>query len=256
MATYNRPDLLLSTLRSISVANRLDGIEFQIFDDCSKTLSWASIRTDFPWITAIHPSDVNLGADGNLLRILEFFRSSSFTHLLFLDSDCVVRDDLFEFLLALPDDPKTVWSAYRSCFHSEGRSSDHEEFVEKASLGALGMFLSKNQVETFLSAPRPPSAVDWQLVFFFRSKGCRFFAPSESRVEHTGWKGAHNRIGCPDRAVSFRATNPQDESLLAALREKFRHERNLKDRCLDLYKTRMNSIFRFRLRSVLKSWGI
>jgi glycosyltransferase involved in cell wall biosynthesis len=256
IATFNREEVLFKTLRSISKARLSAHAEIHLFDDASDALSWDRVRSHFPWIKEIHLSEKNRGPDGNIIRILEYFSSSDFSHLLFLDSDCIVRQDVFDFVADLPDEAKTVWSAYRSRFHSEcGQTSP--SFVQKASLGALGMVLSRDQIETFLSEGRPEAkAVDWQIVFFFRARGFRFLAPVESRIEHIGWEGAHNKIGSPDRSIGFEATNAQDAELISDLFEALRQHRSLKTRCLDLYKTRMNSILRFRVRSALRALGI
>lgn len=255
--TYNRPELLQQSLRSISKADLQGPLEFHLFDDCSDQVDWPGLRREFPFIGTLHLAEKNEGADQNILRMLKAFSQSDASHLFILDSDSLVNKEAFQFALnltsSLPLNSLEIWSLYRSRFHTELKVDQQNQRVEKASLGALGMILPRGPVQEFLKTSFIVKGLDWQMIFFMAKKGFRFYTPLASLVQHIGWEGSHNRIGSPDYGLDFVASNPTDQEILDQLKAKSREQSiELKSRLLTFYRLNVNSLFRFRLRQWLR----
>lgn len=214
ITTYNRLDYIKKMCLSLRNTNGLESCSIRIYDDCSTDFDTRALRREFPFVTEYRRRKSNLGADHNIRQMYVDFLETDDDVLVNCDSDMIFRSDWIDTLKELFPLTDGVLSLYNSGLHRPiaFASIDHNEFIQKETIGSAGTVFSRSIVEDIVTNVKPSYKYDWDWSNLLTSKGIRLLVTENSYIQHIGIRG-ENCDACMnvDYGLNF---FPMDEDTL------------------------------------------
>lgn len=186
ITSYNRPDYLKKTLKSVSQSNLPDGLSLYLIDDCSNHDTKKIVQEfSIPGcnITKIY-NKCNRGMFYGLRKGFEFFYNSDFDFIGNLDSDMVVKPFWMPVLLdILRENPQAIVTGFNTPSHPISASFD--KYDVKKSIGGANLIFNRN---LFPLIKKVLVNNDWDtsLSTIIGRKECIALASHPSVMEHIG----------------------------------------------------------------------
>lgn len=215
-------DNLRTLAKSLSNVRNIGRHAIRIYDDASTAYDPKDIRALFPSAKSVDRNNENLGADGNLYRIMTDFLRHEEDVLFICDSDLIVHPECLNYISAHIEKTPGVMSVYNSVNHpSYGEAVGG--LLRKKSIGAAGSVYTRSMVERIISElPAQYSNYwDWAISFYLTGKGVDIYVSEQSYVQHIGLMGENNTTMLFDYGVNYKPETPFEKEQLAHFYEAF-----------------------------------
>jgi glycosyltransferase involved in cell wall biosynthesis len=200
ITSYNRPDYLKKTLKSVSQSNLPDGLSFYLIDDCSKP-DVKKIVHEFSIqghdITKVY-NKCNRGMFYGLRKGFEFFYNSDFDFIGNLDSDMVVKPFWMPVLFdILRENPQAIVTGFNTPSHPISESFG--KYDVKKSIGGANLIFNRN-LFPLIKEVLVNNNWDTSLSTIIGRKECVALASNPSVMEHIGHESimGHNNVDKAD----------------------------------------------------------
>lgn len=202
MTTYNRSEVLKTSLRSLA-RTKTDGVHnLYIFDDCSTDPQVESMLEQFSreargkFSISIIKNKSNLGCDLNMCQAINHaFRESNKQFVITIDSDVVyncnwisVMESSYSETISNPQ--IAAISLYDSRSHCV-TGTYNEFFNIKSSIGGLCALLNRDVFQSMKTA----QSWDWEFVRITRERNMLLLCSKNSFIQHIGNFGEHSPNG-------------------------------------------------------------
>jgi glycosyltransferase involved in cell wall biosynthesis len=222
LTTYNRPNYLKKCLWSLERANWSKVDNYMIIDDASTDAETLSLLNQFQKkpdsIRQINP--VNQGICKNLLQGYEYLFGKGYTHVINLDSDAIIRPELFTTLLKHYK-PNTLLTGFHSTTRSANGSERHiiksetKYLYLKESVGGINFLIDKAAYVNFVKPALEHCIADqgnFDHISCINAGGA--YCLKQSLVQHIGFDSTLNHFENPDTADTFYYWDLPDVTLL------------------------------------------
>jgi hypothetical protein len=206
--TWNRRAIVTLTAAGLAASDRRpDETDYLVTDDASTEFNEEDLKALFPWARVIRAPERHAHHLMNTYVCFSEFLKGTYSHLVILDSDMIVRPDWRVKLDELIQTPNfRIGSLYNSQSHRVSR--DCGSYCVKPTAGFAGMVFTREVLQSFLDlhGPRGPIIKNDHDDFAV----CRFVGPvfhvsKPSVFAHIGINGLYNgsNYNTIDRAADF-----------------------------------------------------
>jgi hypothetical protein len=207
--TWNRRAIVTLTAAGLAASDRRpEDTDYLVTDDASTEYTEEDLKALFPWARISRQPHRFPNHLMNTYVCFSEFLKGTYSHLVILDSDMIVRPDWRVKLDELIQTPNfRIGSLYNSLTHKP--TQDCGSYCVKATAGFAGMVFTREVLEAFLAnhAPKNAQFVHKQHDDF---AVCRFVGPvfqvsKPSVLAHIGINGLYNgsNYHTIDRAADF-----------------------------------------------------
>jgi hypothetical protein len=206
--TWNRRAIVTLTAAALKASERRpEDTDYLVTDDASTEYSEEDLKALFPWARVIrHPHRFPNHLMNTYVCFNEFMKGS-YSHLVILDSDMIVRPDWRVKLDELIQTPNfRIGSLYNSLSHKS--TKDCGSYCVKPTAGFAGMVFTREVLQAFLDLHGPKGPLVHHNHDDFAV--CRFVGPvfhvsKPSVFAHIGINGLYNgsNYNTIDRALDF-----------------------------------------------------
>lgn len=206
--TWNRLAIVTLTAAALQASDRRpEDTDYLVTDDASTEYSEEDLKALFPWARVIRQSQRLPHHLLNTYVCFTEFLKGSYSHLVILDSDMIVRPDWRVKLDELIQSPGfRIGSLYHSQSHRMNR--DCGTYCVKPTAGFAGMVFTREVLEAFLTQHNPTGSIikdDHDDFAVCRFVGPVFHVAKPSVFAHIGINGLYNgsNYHTIDRAADF-----------------------------------------------------
>ena len=200
--TWNRRAIVTLTAAALKASERRpEDTDYLVTDDASTEYSEEDLKALFPWARVIrHPHRFPNHLMNTYVCFNEFMKGS-YSHLVILDSDMIVRPDWrvkLDELIQTPD--FRIGSLYNSNSHAV--TTEYPTYYVKGTAGFAGMVFTR-EIMVHIRNKLGPVHNDWAVCDLMDRKN--FFVSKPSAVAHIGINGQWNGSNYAhiDKAVDF-----------------------------------------------------
>ena len=206
--TWNRRAIVTLTAAALQVSDRRpEDTDYLVTDDASTEFNEEDLKALFPWARVIRASQRYPNHLMNTYVCFTEFLKGTYSHLVILDSDMIVRPDWRVKLDELIQTPGfRIGSLYNSQSHRMNR--DCGSYCVKPTAGFAGMVFTREVLEAFLEKHKPIGQFvhkDHDDFAVCRFVGPVFHVAKPSVFAHIGINGLYNgsNYHTIDRAADF-----------------------------------------------------
>ena len=206
--TWNRRAIVTLTAAGLAASDRRsEETDYLVTDDASTEYSEEDLKALFPWARIIRAPERHSNHLMNTYVCFSEFLKGSYSHLVILDSDMIVRPDWRSRLDDLIQTPNfRIGSLYNSLTHKP--TQDCGSYCVKPTAGFAGMVFTREVLEAFLVQHGPKGPLvhkDHDDFAVCRFVGPVFHVAKPSVFAHIGINGLYNGsdYNTIDRAADF-----------------------------------------------------
>ena len=206
--TWNRRAIVTLTAAALAASDRRpEDTDYLVTDDASTEFNEEDLKALFPWARVIRTPTRFPNHLINTYVCFSEFLKGSYSHLVILDSDMIVRPDWRSRLDDLIQTPGfRIGSLYNSLTHKP--TQDCGSYCVKATAGFAGMVFTREVLQAFLDLHGPTGPMvhkDHDDFAVCRFVGPVFHVSKPSVLAHIGINGLYNGSNyyTIDRAADF-----------------------------------------------------
>lgn len=209
ITTFNRPEYLIKTLESVSQAIQPDML--LISDDCSTDYRTIDLISKYKVIRTLRNSSIRY----SLMQGIGYLFNNGCDIVINLDSDCIVKKDFIEKLIALSEKfPDQIISGFNTLTKNRLGVTRHpiieqgDGYVIKKSIGGINMLMTKSTFNiiikpALIEAQRTKDHWDKIACRISQEQGKDIIVCSPSVIQHIGINSAMGHRDNPDIAHDF-----------------------------------------------------